>query len=96
MQSSHGHGSWKREGGRWILSLWEALGQELDLLSSSGNYRGARQGRAGGQMSLLMGPLVPKRGHGVHLISQRQGARGLPERLSLEASDLTSVLQPCS
>ena len=47
MQSSHGHGLWKREGGRWILSLWEALGQELGLLSSSGNYRGARQGRAG-------------------------------------------------
>ena len=47
-------------------------------------------------MSLLMGPLVPKRGHGVHLISQRQGASGLQERLSLVPSDLTSVLQPCS
>lgn len=48
MRSSHRHGLWKREGGRWILNLREALGQELDLLSSSGNYRGARQGRAGG------------------------------------------------
>ena len=40
-------------------------------------------------MSLFMGPLVPKRGYGVHLVSQRQGVSSLQERLSLVPSDLT-------